>query len=186
MVPCAPPAITHPPVLRPDWETLARLASTWSKPLDLDACPAPSSSFVGFLAQPTNHSLLGFEAQTKKPSWWFWGPNHQTVAVSFESQTGKPSTTGFQAKAGETIAIGFDVKLKNRPSGFEVKPLTNRPSGFEAKPLSNCRPWFWGWTKKPAQPVSLCMVQTTHGDTRPLDHPTTEYPTCATIPGPLH
>jgi hypothetical protein len=23
---------------------------------------------IGFVAQPTNHSLLGFEAQTKKPS----------------------------------------------------------------------------------------------------------------------
>jgi hypothetical protein len=30
------------------------------------------------------------------------------------------------------------------------------------------------------------MVQTAHGTTRPLDHPATEYPTCATIPDPLH
>jgi hypothetical protein len=29
-------------------------------------------------------------------------------------------------------------------------------------------------------------VQTAHGITRPLDRPTTEYPTCATIPAPLH
>jgi hypothetical protein len=29
-------------------------------------------------------------------------------------------------------------------------------------------------------------VQTAHGVTRPLDRPTTEYPTYATIPGPLH
>jgi hypothetical protein len=29
-------------------------------------------------------------------------------------------------------------------------------------------------------------VQTAHGGTRPLNRPTTEYPTCATIPGPLH
>jgi hypothetical protein len=29
-------------------------------------------------------------------------------------------------------------------------------------------------------------VQTAHGATRPLDRPATEYPTCATIPGPLH
>jgi hypothetical protein len=34
--------------------------------------------------------------------------------------------------------------------------------------------------------VSTCQVQTTHGATRPLDSPATEYPTCATIPGPLH
>jgi hypothetical protein len=36
---CAPPIVTPPPVLWSDWETLARLASTRSKPLDLDACP---------------------------------------------------------------------------------------------------------------------------------------------------
>jgi hypothetical protein len=30
------------------------------------------------------------------------------------------------------------------------------------------------------------MVQTAHGATRPVDHPVTEYPTCATIPDPLH
>jgi hypothetical protein len=29
-------------------------------------------------------------------------------------------------------------------------------------------------------------VQTAHGSTRPLDRPTTEYPTCTTIPSPLH
>jgi hypothetical protein len=68
MVPCAPPAVTPPPVLRPDWETLTGLASMRSKPLYLDASPTPSSSFVGFVAQPINRSLLGFEAQTKKPS----------------------------------------------------------------------------------------------------------------------
>jgi hypothetical protein len=30
------------------------------------------------------------------------------------------------------------------------------------------------------------MVQTAHDTTRPLDRPATEYPTCATIPSPLH
>jgi hypothetical protein len=29
-------------------------------------------------------------------------------------------------------------------------------------------------------------VQTAHDITRPLDRPATEYPTCATIIGPLH
>jgi hypothetical protein len=29
-------------------------------------------------------------------------------------------------------------------------------------------------------------VQTAHGITQSPDHPTTDYPTCATIPGPLH
>jgi hypothetical protein len=74
-----------PLVLRADWETLAQLASRKSKPLDLDACPTPSSTSHQFCGATTNHSLLHFESQTKKPSWWFWGPNHQTIAVSLEA-----------------------------------------------------------------------------------------------------
>jgi hypothetical protein len=34
--------------------------------------------------------------------------------------------------------------------------------------------------------VSMCMVQTAHGVTRPPNRSATEYPTCATILGPLH
>jgi hypothetical protein len=68
MVSRAPPAVAPLPVLRPDWETLARLDSMRSKPLDLDACPTPSHPHIDFEAQPTNHRPLGFEDQTKKPS----------------------------------------------------------------------------------------------------------------------
>jgi hypothetical protein len=53
-------------VLRPDWETLSR-------PLDLNACPTPSSSPVGFVVQLTNRSLLGLEAhgnRSSSPSGW--------------------------------------------------------------------------------------------------------------------
>jgi hypothetical protein len=32
----------------------------------------------------------------------------------------------------------------------------------------------------------MCQVQTAHGATQPLNRPATEYPTCATIPSPLH
>jgi hypothetical protein len=42
MVPHAPPVVAPPSVFRPDWETLVRLAFTPSKPLDLDACLAPT------------------------------------------------------------------------------------------------------------------------------------------------
>jgi hypothetical protein len=47
---------------------------------------------VGFVTQLTNRSLHGFEAQTKKLSQWFCGPNHQTGAASFEAQIEKPLT----------------------------------------------------------------------------------------------
>jgi hypothetical protein len=80
-----------------NWETLARLVFRWSKPLDLDMCPSPCSS-CRFCGTADNHSPLDFEAQTKKPSWWFWGPNHQTTAVGFEAQIGKPDDLGFEAQ----------------------------------------------------------------------------------------
>jgi hypothetical protein len=38
MMPHAPPAVVPSPVLRQNWETLARLASQRSNPLDVDAC----------------------------------------------------------------------------------------------------------------------------------------------------
>jgi hypothetical protein len=65
---------------------------------------------VSFVLQPTNRSPLGFKTQTKKPSWWFWGPNHKTGATGFEAQTGKPEATGFEAKPGETVATDFEAK----------------------------------------------------------------------------
>jgi hypothetical protein len=37
-----------PPVLSLDWETLAQLASSRSKPLDFNVCPTPSSSSCPF------------------------------------------------------------------------------------------------------------------------------------------
>jgi hypothetical protein len=88
---------------------------------------------IGFVAQPINRGPLGFEAQTKKPSQWFWGPNHQTVAVDFEAKPGNPPqswfwgstkkpTTGFEVKPGETVAADFEAKLeKTVATGFEAK-----------------------------------------------------------------
>jgi hypothetical protein len=70
---------------------------------------------VSFVAQLTNRSPLGFEVQTKKPSWGFWGPHHQIVAAGFEAQTGKLITTSFEAKP-----------LTNHHNSFEAKPLINR------------------------------------------------------------
>jgi hypothetical protein len=91
MMPCAPPVIA-PPVLRQNWETLPRLASWWIKPPNVDACPHIIFIRSSVLrSKPTNLLPHGFEAQTKKPSWWFWGLNNQTVDLGFEVQTKKPS-----------------------------------------------------------------------------------------------
>jgi hypothetical protein len=51
------------------------------------------------VAQPTNRSLLGFEAQTKK------------LTAGFEVKPGETITTGFKAKPVKTVATGFDTKL---------------------------------------------------------------------------
>jgi hypothetical protein len=82
------------------------------------------------------------------------------------------------AKLKKTVTSGFEAKLPETvTAGFEAKPLETVTAGFEAKSLE---------TKKPTILVSMCMVQTAHGATRPLDRPATEYPTCASILGPLH
>jgi hypothetical protein len=110
------------------------------------------------VAQPINRSLHRFEAQTKKPSRWFWPPNHQTEPASFEAKTGKHSTilvlrlnqetvrrfwgqTGrnrrhqFEAKLKKIIVTGFEAKLeKTAAAGFEDKLLEIAAAIFEAKP----------------------------------------------------
>jgi hypothetical protein len=155
-MPCAPSAITPPPVLRQNWETLAQLASWWSKPLDVNVWHHTVFIRSSVLRRkPVNLLPLGFEAQINKLSWWFYGSNHQTVAAGFEAQTGK------------TERVVLRPIHKNR--SHRIWDQTER----------NHWPWFWGWTKKPTLLISLCTVQITHSVTRPLDRPTTKYPTYA-------
>jgi hypothetical protein len=179
MVTRAPPAVAPPPVLRPDWKTLIRLASTRSKLLDLDACPTLSSSSVSFMVQPINRSPLGFDAHTKKPSWWFWGPNHPTVAAGFEDQIRKPITTSFEAKTGETIPVVLTsnhrqtVLVVLRQNHWQTADLS-----FEAQPRNTCssspRARYRPHTILPdlsiAQPLSIrpvppCLVLCTRSPT---------------------
>jgi hypothetical protein len=87
------------------------------------------------VAQPINLNPLDFKAQTKKPSQWFWGPNHQTEAASFERKLQKTVATSFEAKLKKTVATGFEAKPeKTIAAGFEAKPLEIVAAGFEAKP----------------------------------------------------
>jgi hypothetical protein len=85
---------------------------------------------VGFVSQPTNQNLFGFEAQIKKPPWWFWPQNHQTIVTDFETQTRKPE------------AIDFDVKLKETIT-FKVKPDKTVATDFNAKPVKNILFVLW-------------------------------------------
>jgi hypothetical protein len=128
MVPRTPPTVAAPTVLSSDWKTLIQLASTWIKSLDLDAYPhaIPPRRLhppVSFIVQPTNRSPLGFEAQSKKLSRWFWVPNHQTDAADFEPQTRKLATTSYETKPGETVTIGFEAKPgETVTTSFDAKP----------------------------------------------------------------
>jgi hypothetical protein len=130
------------------------------------------------VAQLTNRSPLGFKAQTKKPSRWFWGPNHQTKVAGFEAQTGKSSTTlvlrlkqethhqfwgqtgrnrrhQFWGQSGETIAAGFEAKpLETVASGFEAKPSKTVIVGFEAKPPKTVAA---GFEVKPVKTVRVVL-----------------------------
>jgi hypothetical protein len=135
------------------------------------------------VAQPINHKPLGFEVQFKKLSWWFWGSNHQTVAVGFETQTRKPSTigfkaklretvaTGFEAKSGETVVTDFKAKLEDTVQvvlwlnhwqtvdlGFEAQPRNTRSSSSRVQ----CRPHMASPDLPIARPLSTWPV---------LDHP---------------
>jgi hypothetical protein len=84
----APPTVAPSSVLRPNWETLAWLAPRWSNPLDVNVCPHTIFIHTSVLRRkPTNLLPHGFEDQTKKLSWRFYGPNHQTAVAGFEFYT---------------------------------------------------------------------------------------------------
>jgi hypothetical protein len=153
MVPRAPPVITPLPIFRADWKTLARLAFTPSKLLDLDVWPVPTSS-VDFVAQPTNQGpnqeTVAVILMPKLPnqSYRFWGPNRKTLHhLDFEAKPGETVDTSFEAKLAKTIAAGFEAKpLETFATGFEAKSVKTvwvvlRPNhsqtvdlGFEAEP----------------------------------------------------
>jgi hypothetical protein len=148
--------------------------------------------------KPGNPLPPWFWRSTKKPTASFEVKPGETVATSFEAKLEKTITTGFEVKPEKTVTAGFEVKpLETIAACFEAKPLETVATSFEAKPAKTARvvlrpnrqkpsEWFQVSTKKHVLHVSMCMVQTTHGATQPLDRPATEYPTCATIPGPLH
>jgi hypothetical protein len=90
IIPRAPPVVAHSPVLRQNWKPLARLASRRSMPPNVNMCAHTVFIHSSVLRhKPINLLPLGFEAQTKKPPWWFWVTNHQIIDLSFEAQTKK-------------------------------------------------------------------------------------------------
>jgi hypothetical protein len=107
MMPRVPPTVAPSPVLRQNWETLARLASRWSKPPDFDACPHTVFICSSILrCKPTNLLPLVLRLKPRK--------HHG----DFEAQITKPST------------LVLRLKLRNYRSGFVAKILTNSSHWF--------------------------------------------------------
>jgi hypothetical protein len=150
---------------------------------------------AGFEAKTGETIATSFEAKLEKTVTIGFEVKPEITVTGFEAKPLETVVTGFEAKLPETIATGFKTKPvktvwvvwgqtthKPLPSVLRPRPMRNRPSGFEVKPLTNHWPWFWGSTKKSALIISTCMVQTAHGATWLFERPTIEYPTCVTIP----
>jgi hypothetical protein len=56
-----------------------------------------------------------FEVKSSNRRYWFWGPNRETQATSFE------------VKPEETVATGFEAKPKKAATGYEAKPEKTVP-----------------------------------------------------------
>jgi hypothetical protein len=185
MVSRAPPVVAHPSVFRPDWETLARLASTPSKLLDLDACPARTSlcQFYG--------------ATDKSKPTWFWGSNQETVVVILMPKSPNKSCQFLGPNWKTLHHLGFDAQPRNPPP--VLRPNREKPSPSVLR--SNWRKpseWFWGQTTHKPSTLVLILNQETHapslhvpGANRTWHHPTSRpsghrVPNLCDHPGPLH
>jgi hypothetical protein len=145
-----------PLILRPDWKTLAWLASRWSKPPDLDACPAPSSSSCRFYGATDklypawfwepNQEIIVVILRHKSPnrSCQFWGPKWKTCSHQFWGQTGRNCQPWFwsQIKKLALLVSLCTVQIEHsvtRPTTPRLPPRqatlgsmeAHRPSGTE-------------------------------------------------------
>jgi hypothetical protein len=119
---------TPPLVLRLDWEIVARLASRWSKPLDLDACLAPFSSprrFCGAIAKPRN-CHRNFVGQIAKPQLLVLSPNPRNPREWFWGQTTRIVATSFEVKPRETVNLSFEAQRRNSRSSSPFEPCRPR------------------------------------------------------------
>jgi hypothetical protein len=151
--------VTPPPVLRQNWKTLARLASWWSKPPDVDVCPHTIFICPSVLRHKLINLLpLGFKDQTKN----YHG--------DFETQITKPSTMVLRSNQ-ETVAVVLRLNhWQTIATSFEAK---------SEKPRFSSPPRVWcGWhTVSPdlliVQPLSTRLM---------TDHPQSSVPSLILLP----
>jgi hypothetical protein len=88
-----------------------------------------------------------FEAQITKPKLsvlrpkpgnlpppWFWGSTTKS-STGIEAKSGETVATSFEAKLEKTVAADFEAKPeKTVATGFKAKPTETVTAGFEAKP----------------------------------------------------
>jgi hypothetical protein len=173
VMPCAPPTVAPPPVLRQNWETLAKLLYNEASHWMLMRVLTPSSSthwFSGANRQTSSHLVLkpkpwnrhdDFVGQITKlqlpilwhnlgnSSEWFWGQTTRTIA------------TGFEAKPGETVDLDFETEPRNPRS---------------SPPYERCRPYTVSPDLSILQPPSTWHV---------LDHPWSSAPSLILMPRSL-
>jgi hypothetical protein len=143
MVPRAPPVVTPPPVLRPDRETLARLASKRASHQILTRVPHRPLS-ISFVVQPTNRTPLGFEAQTTKPELPVLRPKPGTRATGFKAKPEKTVRAVLRSNHSQTINLGFVAQSRNPHS---------------SSPRARCRPHIAPPNLSIAQPPSTRHVR---------------------------
>jgi hypothetical protein len=113
-----------------------RLASTWSKPLDLDACltlislrrfydATDKSKLTWFwsLNQETITVILRHKSPNR--SCWFWGPNQETRRHQFWGQTGRNRRPWFW---GQTKKHGLIVSSCMVQTAHNITQPLDRPS----------------------------------------------------------
>jgi hypothetical protein len=138
-MPHAPLVVASSPVLRPDWETLARLASIRSKPLNLDTCLTPSyiRRFCGTTDKP-------------KPA-WFWDPSQETVTMILMPKSTNWSCR-FWGPNRKTVNLGFEAQQKNSHSSspyIQCRPHTASPDLLIIRSLSIWHVLDHPWSSAP-------------------------------------
>jgi hypothetical protein len=121
MMPRAPPVVTPPSVLWPDWKTLARLAYRWSNPPNLNVCSAPS-----FLSR--------FCGATDKPkSAWFWGQILRNRRGDFETQITKMQLSILRPKSKNLKPLILRSN-REKPSPPILRPNQRKTSSPVLRP----------------------------------------------------
>jgi hypothetical protein len=124
-------------------------------------------------------------------------PKLRNCRGDFDIQITKSEMSVLRPKPGNPPHLSFEAQPRNRPP--VLRPNQKKPSPPVLRP-NWLKPseWFWGQTTHKPSTLVLRLNQETRASslhvpgadrtrcTRPLDRPATEYPTCATIPGPLH